>query len=333
MASYAERVQIQVASLIGAAILSGDAAEAKYVVRRLVKQTIELAMSSPPVAWMTQHRVRGKRLILAYHGIIPEGQAPAGERTLFVTQRDFASQLDMLAAEVDVVALDRIDDQGDGRPRVAITIDDAYRGAVNVGVRELAARSLPATIFVAPGRLNNHVFWWDALAHENAKLDEKIRRHALDDLKGDDERVRAWAEHAQIPSRDTLPDYAQTATRAELAAALRFPGITLGSHSWSHRNLASLEIDEIATEVRGSHEWLRGEFGDKVIDWFAYPYGLESPQARVAVAEAGYAGALRIDGGWHRPTDVSPFARPRFSVGAGHSLAGIRVRLRGAALS
>ena len=90
-------------------------------------------MSSPPVGWMTQRRVQGKRLILAYHGIIPEGATPAGEPALFVAQRDFAMQLDVLAAEADVVPLDRIDEPGNGRPRVAITIDDAYRGAVNRG--------------------------------------------------------------------------------------------------------------------------------------------------------------------------------------------------------
>lgn len=300
---------------------------------RLVKQPIEKAISSSAVGWMTKRRVRGRRLILAYHGITPEGEPPAGERALFITQRDFAMHLDMLAAEADVAPLDRIDEPGDGRPRVAITIDDAYRGAVTVGVRELAARSLPATIFVAPGRLNNHVFWWDALSLGTAKLDEKLRNHALYKLGGADERVRAWAAQAAIPACDELPTYAQTATCTELAAALRFPGITLGSHTWSHPNLTFLEIAEVVREVRRSREWLHAEFGEKVIDWLAYPYGLESAQTRVAVAGASYAGALRIGGGWHSPTEVSPFARPRLNIGAGLSVVGLRARLQGAVLS
>jgi peptidoglycan/xylan/chitin deacetylase (PgdA/CDA1 family) len=290
-------------------------------------------MSSTTIGLMTRGRVRGKRLILAYHGIIPEGQAPAGEQALFVAERDFATQLDMLATEADVAPLDRIDEPGDGRPRVAITIDDAYRGAVNVGVRELAARFLPATIFVAPARLNNHVFWWDALLYRSARLDEKLRNHALHKLGGADERIRAWAARAGIPALDELPAYAQTATHAELTAALKFPGITIGSHTWSHPNLASLEIAEIVTEVRRSREWLREEFGEKVVDWLAYPYGLESVQARVAVADASYAGALCIGGGWHRTAEVSRFARPRFNIGAGLSVAGLRARLHGAVLS
>jgi peptidoglycan/xylan/chitin deacetylase (PgdA/CDA1 family) len=300
---------------------------------RLLKERVERAVSTPAAGWITRRRVRAKRLILAYHGILPDGEAPAGERALFIRQSDFISHLDMLAARADVVPLARIDDPGDGRARIAITIDDAYRGAVNVGARELAARSLPATIFVAPGRLNNHVFWWDALSHRNAKLDERVRSHALHKLGGVDERIRAWAAREGIPARDELPTYAQTATRAELAAAVSFPGITLGSHTWSHANLASLGSAEVVSELCRSREWLRAEFGERAIDWLAYPYGLESIAARVAVAAACYVGALRIDGGWHRAAEVSPFARPRLNVGARLSVAGLRARLQGALLS
>jgi peptidoglycan/xylan/chitin deacetylase (PgdA/CDA1 family) len=298
-----------------------------------MKQPIELTMSSPVVAWMTQRRVRGKRLILAYHGIMPEGQKPAGERALFVAQRDFASHLDMLAAEADVAPLDRIDEPGDGRPRVAITFDDAYSGAVNEGVEELVKRSLPATIFVAPGCLNGHVFWWDALSNGSEAINERVRHYALHQLAGADEKVRAWAAGAALPVSDVLPAYAHAATHAELVAALQFPGITVASHTWSHRNLAALGVSDVVAEVRHSREWLRTEFGDKALDWLAYPYGLDSGTVRHAVAEASYAGALSIGGGWHRPTDVSPFARPRFSIGSRLSVAGLRARVNGARIA
>ena len=125
--------------------------------RGFVKRPIERAFSSSAVAWMTQRRVRGKRLILAYHGIIPDGERPAGERALFVSQRDFATQLDALVTDADVAPLDRLDEPGDGRPRVSITFDDAYAGAVTAGVSELAKRGLPATIFVVPARLDGHI--------------------------------------------------------------------------------------------------------------------------------------------------------------------------------
>src|SRR3989442_489110 len=114
-------------------------------VHPLLKHEIERTASLSAVGWITRRRVRGKRLILAYHGVVPYGAAAAGERTLFISQRVFAAHLDVLAALADVAPLDQIDEPGDGRPRVAITLDDAYSGAVNDGVRELVKRSLPAT--------------------------------------------------------------------------------------------------------------------------------------------------------------------------------------------
>jgi peptidoglycan/xylan/chitin deacetylase (PgdA/CDA1 family) len=300
---------------------------------RLLKHRVESAASAPVVGWITRRRVRSKRLVLAYHGIVPEGEAPAGERALFIRESEFTQHLDMLASIADVAPLAQLSETGDGRPRVAITFDDAYRGAVDVGVRELAARSLPATIFVAPGRLNGHVFWWDALAHETGRLDDAIRNHALYKLGGADERVRTWAAMSGIGSCNELPPYARSATREELSTALRFPGITLGSHTWSHPNLASLGIVDVAQELSRSRDWLRAEFGEKVIDWLAYPYGLQSVQTQVATAEALYAGAFRIAGGWHRETEVNRFARPRLNVGAGLSVAGLRARLNGTVLA
>lgn len=299
----------------------------------LLKRQLERALSSSWVSSVTRQRVRGKRLILAYHGIIPEGAVPAGERTLFMAQRDFAAHLDMLAEIADVAPLARIDEEGDGRPRVAITLDDAYRGAVCEGVGELVKRSMPATIFVAPARLGGHVFWWDALSSASGTLDNGLRSYALGTLAGADESVRAWAASAALPGSDDLPEYARTATHAELRVALKNPGITLGSHTWSHRNLARLEITEIISEVSRSRASLKSEFGASVIDWLAYPYGLDSLAAQQAVAHASYVGALRISGGWHNAAQTSAFARPRLNIPAGLSIARLKTYLVGAMMS
>lgn len=298
--------------------------------RKFLKQRAERALSSSGAAWAVRHRVRGRRLILAYHGIIPDGVSPAGERALFISRHDFAKQLDTLVELVDVAPLDQIDEEGDGRPRVAITIDDAYCGAVTVGLEELTKRGLPATIFVSPARLNRHVFWWDALADSEGSLNDVIRSCALNEFRGSDERVRRWAAAAALPTSDRLPGYAQAATEVELRAGLARDGMTVGSHTWSHANLATLSAREVSAELERSRDWLRTEFGRKAIDWLAYPYGLDSRDAHRAAAAAGYRGALRIAGGWHKPSDVCPFARPRLNVSADVSSAGFRARLLGA---
>jgi peptidoglycan/xylan/chitin deacetylase (PgdA/CDA1 family) len=299
----------------------------------MLKRPVERALSSSSVGLVARRRLRGKRLIVAYHGIIPDGAGLAGERSLFIHQRDFAAQLEMLAQVLDIVPLDKIDEQDGGRPRAAITIDDAYRGAVCEGVRELVKRGLPATIFVAPGRLEGHVFWWDALCSEKGTLDGRVRDYALTTLSGHDERVRAWAARSKLASSDRLPEYARAATRAELRAAVALPGITVGSHTWSHANLAALNIAEILSEISRSRAWLRAEFGAKALDWLAYPYGIDSVAAHHALADASYAGGLRSRGGWYSPSLVTPYTRPRLSIPAGLSVAGLKARALGALLS
>jgi peptidoglycan/xylan/chitin deacetylase (PgdA/CDA1 family) len=260
--------------------------------------------------------------------VIPDGAEEAGERALFITQRDFRAHLDILAEFADVVPLNALDEKGDGRPRIAITLDDAYRGAVCEGVHELVARSLPATIFVAAARLNDHVFWWDALSR-NGRLDPGVRYHALHELCGDDERIRDWAASLGLRVCDNLPDYARSATLEELKLALRLPGITVGAHTWSHVNLSAQPVTDVIAEVSRPKAWLHCEFPGKTLDWLAYPYGQDSETAHAALLHSSYVAALKIDGGWHRPDKVARFARPRLNVPSGLSVAGLKARVLG----
>jgi peptidoglycan/xylan/chitin deacetylase (PgdA/CDA1 family) len=301
--------------------------------KRFLKRRAERMLSSSLVGRMTQYRVRGKRLVLAYHGIVPHGEKCVGERSLFLRQRDFCDHLDVLREIADVAPLTSLDAEGDGRPRVSITFDDAYRGAVNAGVTELVSRALPATIFVAPGRLNDHVFWWDAMAGNNGVPASEARDYAVGTLRGVDEQIRQWATSKGIAFDDVLPDYAKSATEAELLRAAALPGITLGSHTWSHPNLAGLTSQEIRSEVVRARDWLSERFGEKAIPWMAYPYGIDSAPAHSALADSGYSGAFRIVGGWHSTPAFSPYSRPRFNVPAGLSAAGLRTRLVGAVLA
>jgi peptidoglycan/xylan/chitin deacetylase (PgdA/CDA1 family) len=114
-----------------------------------------------------------------------------------------------------------------------------------------------------------------------------------------------------------------------LREAVSLPGITVGSHTWSHVNLSRLSITEIQLEIGRSRAWLKAQFGSKAIDWVAYPYGLDSVAVHHALADVSYAGGLRIAGGWHHHSRVSPFARPRLNVPSGLSVAGLKARVLG----
>jgi peptidoglycan/xylan/chitin deacetylase (PgdA/CDA1 family) len=269
-------------------------------------------------------------VVLAYHNIVPLGAEAGGERALHLDQGRFGRQLDALSRTHDVVSLSEVMRAGAAtRPRTVITFDDAYRGAVTAGVDELIRRGLPATIFVAPGFVGDGAFWWDALADPRAGvLDPAIRRHALERLAGQDRDVRAWAA-AQGLGCITPPAHARVASEAELLAAARHPGITIGSHSWSHPNLAALTRDQVVAELRRSLTWLEERFAG-VLRWLAYPYGLATPAVHETARTAGYEGALMVSGGWlGRHPAATPYALPRLNIPAGVSDAGFVMRTSG----
>jgi peptidoglycan/xylan/chitin deacetylase (PgdA/CDA1 family) len=268
----------------------------------------------------------GRALILAYHNVVPDEAPRAGDSPLHLPVAAFARQLDLLAASCDVVPLEQIFQRPPGRRlTVAITFDDAYRGALTLGATELARRSLPATVFVPTGMLDDRTFWWDDLARPTVGLDPELRQRALGELQGKDTEIRA-AAHAAV---STLPTYMRTATVAELARTVTMFGFSLGAHTWSHPNLAALPPAELVPELERPLVWLREHFPAATIPWLAYPYGLASPSVHVAAASAGYAGGLRVEGGWFRRDEVAAFAVPRLNIPSGVTLNGFAIRLAG----
>ncbi|MDQ6828964.1 MAG: polysaccharide deacetylase family protein [Gemmatimonadota bacterium] len=299
--------------------------------RRAIKATVEGAVVATGMArWARTRRVRDT-IVLAYHNIVPAGETRTGDLSLHLPWVRFAAQLDSLAETHDVVPLDAIDSAPaeDGRrPRAIITFDDAYRGAVMAGVDELARRGMPATIFVPPAFVGGHSFWWDALTPPNeSAVKPSLREHALGPLRGENTAVRRWARNQGL-SEYEVPEHARCASYAELTAAANQPGITMGSHSWSHANLAMLATAELEQEIMRPLTWLRARF-KAVSDYLSYPYGSTSDNVRVIASGSGYRGGLLINGGWLGENAASPFALPRLDVGAGISDRGFRLRISG----
>jgi peptidoglycan/xylan/chitin deacetylase (PgdA/CDA1 family) len=113
--------------------------------------------------------------------------------------------------------------------------------ALTAGLEELAKRRLPATVSCAcfvPGGS----FWWDSLAGKNG-LSERVREVALNRFCGLDEAIMAWAWRR--PCLDPGSVTSEAATQEELARAATTPGITFGSHTWSHANLSRLPESDL----------------------------------------------------------------------------------------
>jgi peptidoglycan/xylan/chitin deacetylase (PgdA/CDA1 family) len=295
------------------------------LIAKRVRETVLLASSADRLA---RWRHRRRTLVLAYHGVVPVGERPCGERSLHLPQATFAAQLDALLATHDVVPLSASTDGPRGkRPQVVISFDDAYRGAMTVGLDELELRGLPATVFVSPGLFGTRT-WWDRLSDTaTGAVPPAARAAALSAHQGRAERVIG----AFGAGATSLPPWAEIANEDEVRAAAARPGVTLGAHTWSHANLTALEPDDFVAELERPLAWLRS-VGQKGIPWLAYPYGLTSPAVARAAASAGYVGAFRIDGGWMPVNAAAPAMRydlPRLNVPSGLSLAGFRLRAAG----
>lgn len=295
-----------------------------------VKAAVERGLIWSGVARFARRRMSGRVLVLAYHNIVPDEATPSGDLANHLPRSRFAAQLDVLRSTHDIVPLEASLEKprSGSKPRVAITFDDAYLGAVTLGIEELVRRRMPATIFVAPAFLGGRSFWWDALAVPGDGLEPNVRSRALDDLAGDDTAIRAWAEGDGI-ALGSVPPGMCASSEADLSQAASSPGITLGSHTWSHQNLTRLAATELAAELSRPREWLRDRF-PKSLDWLAYPYGEFDERVEKAAADAGYEAALAVSGGWFVASPPDRFALPRVNVPPGLSRHGLS--LRGAGL-
>lgn len=299
--------------------------------RTRMRIAAEIALTASGFGRLSRFRVRNGTLVLAYHNVVPRGEPVVGDRSLHLPVDDFAAQLDALMKTHDVVSLaDALTGPGmrHGRPAVAITFDDAYQGAVTSGVDELAKRGLPATLFVAPAYVGGRAFWWDRLAAALGEVPDHQRVYALEALNGDGEQVLRWASPNM--NKHSLPRHACCADEETLIDAChRHPGITVGSHSWSHVNLARVGPERLEAELTQSAAWLQARFTERVIPVLAYPYGRFSTGVEAAAARAGYRAALRVDGGWITSAPTNAFAISRLNVPAGVTHRGFALRAAG----
>lgn len=291
---------------------------------RTVRHTVETALVVAGLAGLARFVHRRDSLVLAFHNILGPDEPLGGDRPLHLRIGQFEHFLDDVTRTHDVVPLAALRESRarGARPRLAITFDDAYRGAVTLGAAALLARRLPATIFVAPGILGALGMWWDLLASADAGLDRAHRLAMLRDYRGDPQRILA----AHPPAADA-PRY-PIATQAELTAVAGQPGITVAPHSWSHRDLTQLDGDDLFGELEKPLVWLRDRFSD-VASWLAYPYGVSAQHVAAAARGAGYECAFEAQYAWVTEPLAGHYALGRYTVGNNTTLARFRTHCAG----
>jgi peptidoglycan/xylan/chitin deacetylase (PgdA/CDA1 family) len=219
-----------------------------------------------------------RRVILCYHSVAPS------RGYLSLHPELFDAHLAWLASHCRVVALDELlggPRRGDG-PYVAITFDDGYADNRVHAMPLLAARGMTATFFVTAGFVERN------------------------------DRVMAHLSGIWLTPVDRLSPLAWSDVRELLGA-----GMSIGSHTWSHRNLARLSSAEAEEELRRSREVLQERLEQPVLS-VAYPWGKLGRHVTAATFAAARRAGFEL-GVMSLPRAVSEaddaLRIPRFGVG------------------
>jgi peptidoglycan/xylan/chitin deacetylase (PgdA/CDA1 family) len=243
-----------------------------------------------------------------------------------------------------------------------LTFDDGYRDNFDVAVPILCERDIPATFFIPSAFLEAPKLpWWDHIAYVIKQTG--VRRFALERSPGDgipplmvdletmsqsavimtivraflDDTIadEGWFleqlnERAQVDvDRDALGRalfMTWDQARAILASST---GLTVGSHTHSHRKLAKLGSDVQRRELNESKRLLEAHLRREVAA-LAYPYGWSGTYTAVTkklAVEAGYQVAFAAGEGVNRPGKLDLFEVRRLSVGLGDVPALLRARV------
>ncbi|HSM86579.1 MAG TPA: polysaccharide deacetylase family protein [Candidatus Limnocylindrales bacterium] len=261
--------------------------------------------------------------IVMYHGITPPNAAA------------FAEQLRYLVQNFRIVTLERLVQRfkrrsGPAGDEIALTFDDGLRNNWSVVYPLLKDLRAPATFFVCPGLIESGKWLWN---HEvRCRLQSLPPESVMElarylSIPGQSiECIIAWMKGLDLDDRRRAEGVIRIATRrfapspeqrqaydmmtwqelARLDPAL----ITVGSHSFSHPILTTLDDGQLGAELRESRRKLEENLG-RPVEYFCYPNGsLDSRVYRAVKRE--YSAAVTTESGLlDREAQPDPYRLPR----------------------
>lgn len=203
----------------------------------MLKRALRRAVISTAGALTTKYG--GPRIVvLCYHSIHPRLPIASADPDLFRRHLEWLGEnCEVVSLEDAVAAAKTSDEKGRVRPAVAITFDDGYEDNFTYAYPSLAKAGVKATFFITVGFVER-----DAAV---------IRR--LRELSGVDEsavRPMTWDQVRHLLAE----------------------GFSIGSHTYSHPNLARLERSQATAEIEGARAVLEDKISAPVRQ-FAYPFG------------------------------------------------------------
>jgi peptidoglycan/xylan/chitin deacetylase (PgdA/CDA1 family) len=232
-------------------------------------------------------------LVLSFHRVLPQPDPLLPEEPDIAK---FSAEMDVLAALCRVLpvaeAVERLYRRTLPSHAACITFDDGYANNLTCAAPVLAARRLPATVFVATDYLRGGRMWNDTVIEAVRRAgtqmdlstiglgridmpDAPAQRRAVQSIIGAlkylppaerERRASCIAEQvgAQLPADLML---SETGVKQLIAT-----GIDVGSHTLSHPILAEVNEAEAQREISASKSTLESISGTPVA-LFAYPNG------------------------------------------------------------
>src|SRR5688572_6167209 len=235
-----------------------------------------------------------RRVVLCYHSVHPNRPFHSTTPELFERHVEWLTEHCHLTSFADLVMDGHVEKHG--KPLTAITFDDGYDDNHEYVLPILLKWGVPATFFLTAGFLER----------DSAVL---RRFHDLLRCRPQDINPLNWIQ----------------------ARELRASGMDIGSHTYSHPNLARLTAAQVEVELRRSKDLISDRLGCE-IDLLAYPFGkpkVHFTGMTTGVARAtGYRIAAAVIFRELRKTD-SLFAVPRFFAD-GDSLTKLQAKIEGA---
>lgn len=298
-----------------------------------MKGGIEWFSALPALSGTRRWFLRSRSLILAYHNVVPNDDPLIGDSSLHLPIDRFRRQLDFLEDNFEIVSLKAsLTPSGPKvKPTVSITFDDAYLGCLELGLPELVQRGIEATVFVPPGLLGSSGYWWDRISHERmGGIHPEIRERCLWEFGGDQAKILSWARSIGR-LEGPPPELYRPGSESDMDRAGRLNGISLGSHTWSHMNLAGISHAEAREELSKANAWLQNRPEYRDFSVVSYPYGAYHAETPAVVKTTGHDAAFRITGGHFHPSDADliRFTAPRMNISRNLTIKGFSSRVSG----
>ncbi len=229
---------------------------------------------------------------------------------------------------------------------VFVTFDDGYKDGFEVALPILRRHGVKATFFVATDYIEQRrLFWWDRIHlivkssrrewielsypsrlrfHLRTHGERSIAAARLVRLVKDERELdleRFLDEVSEACGAPIGPDEERRMADDVLMTwddlrALRDAGMSVQSHTCSHRTLQTVPTARLYDELGGSREVLERELGERVRA-VAYPVGKRlgsAPQIRAAVRAAGYELGFSNHSGVNNVWTFDPLDARRLSL-------------------